>query len=351
MSGTDALRSLLQRQKAERDRLTALYVEIEMETYDHTTASVYAELDSTGKSAFTKKLNALEKSRDELVSKLESARKRSKMTETLLDDLSDSSAVNSEQGSYRTPMRIPALPSFRGREKDTIDEAYEFLDKCRHIFEANMLPESRWVPALLTTLSSADRQWAASSLKGMSWNDAETKETAQQYGDRFSNLMRRTGRSDDDETLIPVLIKGLDLELQRMVSISRVTELTAHAGISSRPTASISKEIQRIITLDAGRSMKTSQPRIADDDTSKSIRQKCGKCGKRGHSTQNHIDNFLSKRDGGYTGKQKNRESERPARKCYKCSKPYKKRHICEDQKHEANNVELNQELNTSSLS
>lgn len=87
------------------------------------------------------------------------------------------------------------------------------------------------------------------------------KESVQQYGDIFSNLMRRTVRGDSDETLIPMFIKGLDNELQEMMNISKVTEITASLDGFSRAPPSVKREIKRAMTLDAGRSRKTNNSR------------------------------------------------------------------------------------------
>lgn len=106
---------------------------------------------------------------------------------------------------------------------------------------------------LLTALTTEDRQRAKENLLDRGWGEVKKlflshfesplikeqlltefmcigmkpKESVQQYGDRFLNLMRRTVRDDSDETLIPVFIKGLDNGLQEMMNISRVTEITA----------------------------------------------------------------------------------------------------------------------------
>ncbi len=82
------------------------------------------------------------------------------------------------------------------------------------------------------------------------------KETMQQYGDRFTNLMARTGRSNDDETLIPVFIKGLEADLQDLISVSWTAELTATAENSEKQKPSIRNEIQRAITLNAERTAR-----------------------------------------------------------------------------------------------
>ncbi len=122
------------------------------------------------------------------------------------------------------------------------------------------------------------------------------KETVQQYGDRFTNLMRRTGRSDDDETLIPVFIKGLEADLQDLISVSRVTELTAMVENSEKPKSSIRKEIQRAITLNAGRTARKGAEKTpvslsgTAKETTGSVadtKRKCKKC-KSSNSIQLH---------------------------------------------------------------
>ena len=61
MSSQEALRTLLQRQELELDKLTAQYVEVESAIYTHTDEVEYESLDQGGKTAYTRKLNELNK--------------------------------------------------------------------------------------------------------------------------------------------------------------------------------------------------------------------------------------------------------------------------------------------------
>lgn len=55
---------------------------------------------------------------------------------------------------------------------------------------------------------------------------SKAQETVQHYHVRFPCLMQRTNISDNDDTFVPIFIKGLDKSLKYMVNISRGTELT-----------------------------------------------------------------------------------------------------------------------------
>lgn len=125
-------------------------------------------------------------------------------------------------------VRIPNLPSFRGSDTGSIADAFEFLGKIKAILLANDVPDKKWFAALLTTLKSFDRQWCEKNLKGLAWDKVElgflhhfespaireslvldlmtirkrSNESVQEYSDRFTSLMARTGKTDDDETLV-----------------------------------------------------------------------------------------------------------------------------------------------------
>lgn len=123
-----------------------------------------------------------------------------------------------------------------------------------------------------------------------------------------------------------------------MINISRVTELTAHMGAESRPKPSVAREIQRAITLDAGRSSK--KGRIGN--ASAVAPPRCGKCGKLGHKTEDHIDNFGSKKgtkpSGSLTQRLGAKKSENT---CFKCGKSWSKGHKCDPKDLETNNMEV----------
>ncbi len=143
MSDQGALAALLQRQSAERDGLIASYEALESELYEPATSSNYESLSSTERTAYTKKLNELKKSREELVANLKSAKERVKMTKELLAEDASDESYTAPQTRNSSSVRIPTLPSFRGTEKGAIDDAFDFLDKCKYIFEDNLVPKDR----------------------------------------------------------------------------------------------------------------------------------------------------------------------------------------------------------------
>ncbi len=69
--------------------------------------------------------------------------------------------------------RVPNLPKFLGEKNDAIEDAYDFLDQCKSLFLAHLLPEDRWIPVLLPALTSSDRQWAEANLSNTPWHEAD----------------------------------------------------------------------------------------------------------------------------------------------------------------------------------
>ena len=155
-----SLREILKKQEAELEKHVAKYLELEEKYFEHTTGVEYESLDTGAKAAYTRKLNELDKAREELMGKTESVRKRVKMTQDLCGIANSASAKEEKH----THTKLPTLPSFRGERKDAIQDAFEFLDDCKARLDANAVSKSRWLKAILTVLSSTDRQWAAKNL-------------------------------------------------------------------------------------------------------------------------------------------------------------------------------------------
>lgn len=84
----------------------------------------------------------------------------------------------------------------------------------------------------------------------------KSRKPIQKYLDCFKNLMRRKARKDEDETLVPVFVKGLHSELQNLINISCITEITATEPGKSRPPSSVTFEIQRAINMYAARPVR-----------------------------------------------------------------------------------------------
>ena len=116
---------------------------------------MYEDLDQGGKAMHTRKLNNLAKERGKLVQNIEGAKKRNQMTKSLLGGQEDENGSTETDTALRINPRARALPPFRGG-KDSIEEAHEFIEKCKAVFEADLLPVARWLPALLTALTTDD---------------------------------------------------------------------------------------------------------------------------------------------------------------------------------------------------
>lgn len=368
----DPLASILARHEQDMVTFKGQYLQAEEAYYSHTDGVVYEDLEPPEKSVYTRRLNELTRSRDESLKKVKDARSRLETTKSLLD--LDGGTIT---GSSRSPqsVRIPALPSFRSEHKDSIRDAYEFLGKVEALLNAHQVPEERWYSALLTSLNNYDRQWAVSSLKDLEWNDLgraflnhfespalrdklirdlmtikmKARESVQEYSDRFTSLMTRTGKKDDDETLVAIYIDGLDSKLQELMNVSRASALTTWSRIKDgSPPISITSEIVNAITLDAARkplrsTSDGSYNTDGDRNPSKSstAAKRCAKCKSKWHTTEEHKDkpkptsgesSTTPAASKASTEKQKEKE-------CFKCGhKPWKPGHKCDGPKKPQNN-------------
>lgn len=374
------LRQILTQQRAELRRHVAAYVEVEREFYSHTDGVNYDSLDQGAKAAYTRKLNELTKKRNDLAEKTKNAKARVSMTTSLCDESASDSpppaGTTDAPARQVSNARLPKLPPFRGDKKDAVQGAYEFLDEVKALLEANMVPESRWVSAMLPALTTTDREWAAAKLKGLDWDQAERlflshfespaikdkllkalmeikmqkRESVQRYSDRFSSLMRRAGMKDDDSSLIAVYIRGLDPKLQEMLYVARATQLTLAKSNGQEIADSIDWQIQNAIALDAARSESHTGKRPHSDanlpegtsinDASKKVRKRCEKCKRWGHSTSEHIDNHKPKLYSNPRGRFKE-GPKKGINLCYTCKNPWKPGHKCNNKDPESNNMEV----------
>lgn len=345
------LRSLFDRQKQEMDGYVASFLEAESKAMDHE-GSWDESMSTTAKLEFSRMKSELEKSRDDIVKRIDTAKKRMEATKSLLRMLD----ADGSGGTSMKSGRIPVLPTFRAPFGNTEKDAFEFLDKCKALLEANQIEEARWLPAILPALSSFDRQWASANLKGLKWDELEKKfishfetpalrdrlmkelmtialkrrESVQQYSDRFTSLMRRTGKSDSDDTLIAVYINGLDSRLQEMMHVARATNLNMRHASGQTVHESVGWEIQNAIALDAARNTGSASSKLqttSDSSANAGMKPRCGKCHKLGHTTEQHIDDF---RPTSTRSQMKGKESVNE-KKCFKCGGPWIKGHKCSD--------------------
>lgn len=203
---------------------------------------------------------------------------------------------------------------------------------------------------MLTGLTSVDRNWASSNVRGLSWDELTytivahfespvlkdrlfkelmsiqlgKKESVQHYCDQLKNLMRRTGKTDDDAALIAVFIGGLDDKLQEMMLVARAMNQTVWRRHSNGPlTESITWEVQNAIALDAARKESTRRSTTRNTEI-----VRCGKCGKKGHTTAEHRDPVKPNPE--EDSKKKEREEDRRLKRCFKCKQSWEKGHKCE---------------------
>lgn len=313
-SSSFSLHQLQERLKAEQDRLIRDYLAVEQRFYDHTESVVYDELDTNAKSIYTRELNKIVKKREEMMEKVESVKKRLSTTSSLIGE--DVQRRRHSETTRKEYCRLPSLPEFRGTHSGSIRDPFEFLGKTKAFLTAHDVPLERWCGALLTALNGFDRQWAEANLRDTPWEEVEVKflqhfetpairdklvrelttirqkrnETVQQYSDRFTSLMARTGRRDDDETLVAIYIEGLDYNLQQAMYGSRAAALNMWMrSYPGSPEVSISYEIAQAITLDAtkpkrdGETMK--EDTRASENSNLSKKPRCGICRGR-HKTE-----------------------------------------------------------------
>ncbi len=115
------------------------------------------------------------------------------------------------------------------------------------------------------------------------------KETVQKYSDRFTSLMRRSGKRDDDDTLIAVYIDSLDPRLQEIMHDACATNLSTRAAQGIESVESVSWKIQNAIALDAAHN-GTPEQKLGD---AKHQKPRCGKSKKLGHTTAEHREDYL----------------------------------------------------------
>lgn len=280
MVTNEALLSMLLRQEEDLTRLTASYVATEEQYHQHITGVVYETLETAEKSAYTREKNKLEGERVKIVGDVRNATERIKTTKELLGMRSTPSEYSSQPNrSQQYHGRVPSLPKFRNGKDGAITDAYEFIEECKALFEAHLLPAERWHAALLTGLTSVDRHWTAENLKDLDWSSLSNefvghfdspvlkdklmqdlmsckmgkKESVQTYCDRFTILMRRTGKHDDDPALVAVFISGLDSKLQETMQVPRATNHTVwrRNNANEEYKESIAWEVHSAISLDA----------------------------------------------------------------------------------------------------
>lgn len=197
-------------------------------------------------------MQRIERDLDEVLNHIETANRRIAETRSILPmSITGTAGTDTLTGSRVATHLIPTLPSFRGDDPGAIKDPFQFLGKVRAILSAHEVPESLWFLALLTILNGYYPQWAEKNLNGLNWEETHAKflhhfespairgklirelmtirqdeaESFQEYSDRFTSLMIRTGRDDDDETLVAMYIDGLDPSLQDVMHVVRVATL------------------------------------------------------------------------------------------------------------------------------
>lgn len=246
------LDAIIRREEAELAECLSAFVASDEKAQNHAKGANYEKLEPGVKSAFTRKKNELNAVVDDQQKRYGNIKEKLTRTKNMRPE--GAGAATSAPQSYGNT-RVPTVPKFRSESKDSIQDAFEFLEQCKALFEAHFLPKVRWHTAMLTGLTSVDREWTAQNLKGLDWNVIEEKfishfespilkdklltdlmrirkgkgESVQHYCDRFTSLMRRTGKKNNDDNLIAVFIAGLDHKLEEMMYVARATKFGVEA--------------------------------------------------------------------------------------------------------------------------
>ncbi|KAI0558704.1 Retrotransposon gag protein [Gracilaria domingensis] len=323
----------------------------------------FEELSQARKKEFNHRLKELQEDRNDVMKSVEVASKRVETTKSILASMGIVGSNETSPSSARsTHYRIPNLPSFRGKEDSAIKDPFEFLGKVKIMLLAHEIPSERWIPALLTSLNGYDRQWAEKNIIGLQWDEVHARflhhfespairdkllrelmtisqkssESVQEYSDRFTSLMARTGRPDDDETLVAVYIEGLDGTLQDLMHVARAATLNMCKRTNQgNPPVSIADEIASAITLDSSRTLKRrsqqgSSVKTEGQQGASGKKKRCSICNSRNHPTE------ARRGRSGNPPEEKNkvldaatREKLKKENKCFRCKKPWKPEHKC----------------------
>lgn len=119
---------------------------------------------------------------------------------------------------------VAIQPKFRGDHKDATGDVTYLIDQWESLLDADLLPEELWVPVQLKSITRSDWHWARSNLVEKIWFEASKsamdhtdsplikdllfselmlidmnhREPVQLYRYRFTNLITRTDRKDED---------------------------------------------------------------------------------------------------------------------------------------------------------
>lgn len=157
--------------------------------------------------------------------------------------------------------------------------------------------------------------------------------------------MRRTSKKEEDDTLIPVFLKGLEAQIQDLVNISIITEITAISPGKDRPASSVAREIQRAIKMSAGRTRKRNENHqsataLAATKGQQGKKDSCGVCGKKGHKISEHV--YQYRRPTAVTDTKKQKPNTSRTKSCLKHGKYWKPLQKCDSyEAKESNNFQI----------
>eukprot|EP00737_Agarophyton_chilense_P005375 gb/GEZJ01007996.1/.p1 GENE.gb/GEZJ01007996.1/~~gb/GEZJ01007996.1/.p1 ORF type:complete len:107 (+),score=6.72 gb/GEZJ01007996.1/:49-369(+) len=81
-----------------------------------------------------------------------------------------------------------------------------------------------------------------------------SSESVRKYSDRFHSLMARTGRRNDNETLVAVYIQGLNTRLQDLMHVARAATLNMWKRTNqSSISVAITEKTASTVTLSSSR--------------------------------------------------------------------------------------------------
>eukprot|EP00172_Hildenbrandia_rubra_P002952 Plantae.Rhodophyta-Hildenbrandia_rubra.ctg42215.p1 GENE.Plantae.Rhodophyta-Hildenbrandia_rubra.ctg42215~~Plantae.Rhodophyta-Hildenbrandia_rubra.ctg42215.p1 ORF type:complete len:250 (+),score=44.15 Plantae.Rhodophyta-Hildenbrandia_rubra.ctg42215:176-925(+) len=155
------------------------------------------------------------------------------------------------------------------------------------MLKAEKISESRWISALQARLPANGRIWAKEAFEGKDWDDAQeefiehfdapaikdklqndlsnikkmSNESAQEYSDRFTSLMKRAGMKGGNRAPADIYINGLHCSLKTEARKSKAMAMRMLKASSVEPTAPIEVEAQNSIALDAAEGEHQAEPK------------------------------------------------------------------------------------------
>lgn len=243
------------------------------------------------------------------------------------------------------------LPQYKGTNGFTDPE--KFIRKFETVLKANQIEENRYTSALLSCLNELELEWAEINLKSDIWNENKESfldhyinpvqmvlwnvqlqeikmrknENVQEYSDRFRSLVIKTNRSEANDISLPyTYLQGLNYNIKRDVNNSMNTLIIASGDI--KKGLPLEMVIQTALRHESTDGYEHKGSGNFNNQRKQII---CGNC-EGNHLTTNcksgsqNSDNYKNLDENRYKD-----DSGKKEKVCYKCNKPWKPGHKCDE--------------------